>query len=225
MKFDTRTIQILKNFSSIQPSLLFNKSEYVTTISLSQNVIARARLPIEIEKEFAVYDLNRFLGVMSLFDSPNIEIGNSQLHISSEDSLRKTDYTFADRSMVYQPPSNADINALNDGGNKIGFVLTPEILSTLLKALGVLQLPEIAIVGDGKHIRMKAIDDNNPTGDSYSLIVGYTDKIFKFVFRSENIKMLSDTYNVELNSKGFAYFKSNDIEYWIQSQSASGTYE
>ena len=67
MKFDATTTQILKNFSSINPSIQFKKGNRLATISSNKTVLARASLSQEIPADFAIYDLPRFLESILLF--------------------------------------------------------------------------------------------------------------------------------------------------------------
>ncbi len=211
MKFDIRSLQILKNFSTINPSILFREGNRLSTISLSRNVMARAKLAGAVDKEFAVYDLNRFIGILSLFESPAISVGDKHLVVTSEDGNRHVNFTFADKSLIYAAPDKE----IDTSNCQVEFVLNQDVLSSINKGLSILQLPEIAFTGDGNNIYVKAIDVKNPTGDTYSYIVGQTDKCFQFVFKAENIKLLSDNYKVKLSEQGFAYFESEDVEYWV----------
>lgn len=217
MKFDTRTLHILKNFASINPSILFRAGNKLSTIALTRAVIARANLSEAVEKEFAVYDLNRFIGILSLFNDPSITIHDKHLVVSSADGARKVNFTFADPSMVYAAPENV----IDTSDCDISFMLPHEVLQSINKGLSILQLPEIAFSGDGRNIYVKAIDVKNPTGDTYSYVVGDTDQIFQIVFKAENMKLLADNYEVKISRRGFAYFKSNDVEYFIQSETTS----
>ena len=83
MKLDNRTVQVLKNFSTINPSLLFTKGKTLTTVSPSKTTMARAVIGEEIPSSFAIYELSRFLGVVSLFESPTLDIGDSSMTINS----------------------------------------------------------------------------------------------------------------------------------------------
>lgn len=217
MKFDSRTLQILKNFSTINPSILFRVGDRLSTISLTRTVVARAKLSDTVDKEFAVYDLNRFIGIMHLFNDPDITVHDKHLVVSNHDKSRQVNFTFADPSMVYAAPEK-DIS-LDDCD--IEFDLSNEVLQSINKGLSILQLPEIAITGDGMNIYVKAIDVKNPTGDTYSYVVGKTDHNFQVVFKAENMKLLGDNYKVKISKRIFAHFQSQDVEYFIQGETTS----
>ena len=215
MKLGPRTIQTLRNFSSINPSIQFESGNVLKTISPNKTIMARATLEDNIPNTFAIYDLSRFLGVVSLFDSPDFEIQEKYLNITSPG--RKVSYTFADPSTIIVPP-NKEINI---GVADVSFELQQENFAEIMKALGVMSFPDLVVVGEGGKVILRATDTKNPSADQYDIEVGETDLEFTAVFKTENLKILPNNYQVEISSKGISHFKSNDVEYWISIESNS----
>jgi len=218
MKLDTRTTQILKNFASINPSILFKPGNKLSTISAGKTVMARANINQEIDGAFAIYDLSRFLGTLSLFNDPELTVKEKYMEIAQ--GKRKINYTFTEPSLIVTPPEK-DIKLPDP---EVSFSITADELAEVMKALSVLSLPEIAVVGDGETIAVQAVDSKNPSGDIYSVDVGTTEAKFRMIIRADNIKLLPGDYTVEISSKGLSHFKSNDVEYFIAVESNS-TYE
>lgn len=215
MKLDQKTVQILKNFSTINPSLMFREGSTITTVSPQKTIMATANIAEVIPKEFAIYDLSRFLGVLSLFDQPELEIGDSSMNISS--GKQKVQYTFADPRMIVT--SNAKGVDMPDA--EISFSLKADDLQRVTKALAVLQLPEIAVTGRDGELFIEAIDSKNPTTDSYKVYLKDTDRDFRAIFKAENIKIMSSDYQVRISFKGIAEFKSDVVKYWIATEASS----
>lgn len=225
MKFEGRTLQILKNYATINPSLQFRKGSgngsTLTTMSPNKTVMAKASIKEDIPSDFAIYDLSRFLGVLSLFDSPNIILDTSHLNISG--NSRQVQYTYADPKMIVSP-GDKEVKLPEP---EISFSLQSDVLQSVVKAMGVLGLPEIAVAGNKGAIKVQAIDSKNPSSDVYS--VDITSPIysinqnaeFKMIFLAENIKILPEHYLLSISSKGIAHFKGNDIEYWVATESSS----
>jgi hypothetical protein len=90
-----------------------------------------------------------------------------------------------------------------------------------MKAMGVLHLPEIAVTGNGSDMFVEAIDSKNPSSDSYKIQVGSTERNFKMIFKSENIKIMNGDYDVEISSRGIAHFNNQTVDYWIATEAAS----
>jgi hypothetical protein len=215
MKFSARTTQVLRNFSSINPSIQFNKGTTLRTISPNKTMMAKAKLADNIEGDFAIYDLSRLLGVTSMFQDPTFKLEERKVRIESEG--RTVSYTYADPSTIVVPP-NKDINI---DSFDVEFDLTQENLAEIMKAIGILGLPELAVVGEDGNILLRAMDTKNPSSDKYDITVGETDKEFVAVFKTDNLKLLSDNYKVGISSKSIAHFESTDIEYWVSIESNS----
>lgn len=217
MKLDTKTVNVLKNFSLINPSILFKEGNVITTISPSKTIMAKATVPTSFEKKFAIYNLVRFIGSLSLFNDPELKFKEKFVTISDGNG-KSINYTFADESTIKAPPEKEIKLPTVD----VTFSLTDANLKEVLKALGVLGLPEIAVVGDGKTVSLQAVDSKNPSGDVYSVVVGKTDKNFSVIFKGENLlKIFSGDYEVSISSKGISHFKGPDAEYWIAIESSS----
>lgn len=215
MKLSPRTIQILKNFSTINQSLLFRPGNIISTVSPQKTVLAKATVAETFSKEFAIFDLSTFLGVLSLFNDPEISTGEKAAVI--KDNQQKVNYTYADPSMIITPP-NKKIEVTDP---VINFTLTGDSLTRVVKAMSILRTPEIAVTGNEGHISIETFDSKNPTSDTFSIVVGETPHKFKMVFKVENIKLLAGDYNVQINRKGIGCFKCDDIEYFITTESSS----
>lgn len=215
MNLNNETLAILKNFSAINPSIQFREGNELKTISPTKTVLAKAKLKESIDSTFAIYDLSRFLGVVSLFENPSYTVNENTLTIES--SGRTVNYTFCDPSTIMVPPDKE----LNIGDADVTFEMQRGHFSEVMKALGVLSLPDLVVVGDGSKIYLRATDTKNPSTDRYDIEVGTTDKVFNVVFRTENMKLIPSDYTVSISSKGISHFQSEDVEYWIAIESSS----
>ncbi len=210
MNLSAKTLQVLKNFSVINPSILIQEGDILKTISPTKTVMAKAKLDEPFDKTFAIYDLGRFIGVLSLIDDAELKLTDRIITIKGKDG-DSISYTCADPSNIVTPPEK-DIKLPTVD---VTFTLKEAAFAKTMKALSVLSLPEIALVGDGKMVYFQAVDSKNPTGDVYRTPVGETDKNFKAIFKSENMKMLPGDYEVSVSSKGLSYFKGAALEYWV----------
>lgn len=216
MKLDAKTLSILKNFTSINPSILFRPGSVVSTISPQKTILAKAKVSQEFETQFGIYDLSRFLSVLTLLNDPEIKIEDKLLKISNGKQTIK--YVFSDPSVIVSPPEKG---IKFDKDSAITFELSAENLQSLMKAVSVLQLPEVLVVGDGEKIYLKGADTNNTTGDTYDLEVGESDKEFAVKFKVENLKLMPTNYKVSISDKA-GFFESEDVEYFIAIESKKG---
>lgn len=218
MILNDNTLAVLKNFSQLNTSLLFKEGNVLRTISPNKTVMAKAVLDQDFERDFAIYDLPRFLGVLSLLDDPNIELGAKEAKIVS--GKRKIVYVYADPSTFATPPSKD----LPFPEPEIEFTLEDEDIQKALKASSVLQLPELAFNGTGSEVHLRAVDSRNPTADSFSIAVAESGYRFNAIFKKENIRLLPGNYECSISSKGIAQLKSDRVTYWIASE-ATSTFE
>jgi len=215
MKLSDRSIQVLKNFSSINPSIQFKEGNVLKTISPKKTVLASASLDTQIPNDFAIYDLSRFLGVLSMIKDANFEVQEKLVNIST--AGRKVSYTFADPSTIITPPDR-DIDL---GESDVNFRLEEKQLDEIQRAMGVMSFPDLVVTSEDGKIILRATNSKVSTSDKYDIEVGETDQQFNVVFKAENIKLMSDSYDVAISSKGIGYFKSDSLQYWISIESTS----
>ena len=217
MKLSENTVNVLRNFATINQGLVFKSGNTLRTVSKQQNVLAKATVTESFDNNFAIYDLNRFLAVLSSMSDPDLTVGTGNVKIASGTS--KTTYGLSDETMVVSAPDN-DISVQNA---EVKFTLTKDNLAQVLKLSGVLGLPNIAVRGNRKKISIAAVDVKNQDSDVFSVDVGNTDAEFQFIFVTENFKMIAGDYEVQISSKGVAHFKSkkDPLEYWIATEVGS----
>lgn len=215
MKIDTNTVNVLKNFAKINPSIVVQEGNTLKTISPNKTIMAKANVTTNFGKRFAIYNLDRFLSTLSLFNDPELNFGERAVTIS--DNNKTTNYTYADEATVAKAPEKE----INLPSVDVSFRLTNDNLKDVEKAAAVLALPEIVVSGDGSKVYLQAADTKNPSGDIYSIAIGETDKNFKAIFKSENIKIIPGDYDVNICSRGISLFKGAEAEYWIAVESHS----
>ena len=216
MKLSENTINILKNYAVINPSLLVKPGNVLSTVSPVKSIFAKATVEENFPSQFAIYELSKFLGVVSLFNEPELDFGEKQMTIIS--GSQSLNYTYADPSMIVTPPEK-DINFPEPD---IEFNITQEELQKVVRATGVLQLPDIAVIGDGSTLKMSSTNSKNPTTDVFNIKVGETTKTFNMIFKAENIiKLLSANYSVKISSRGLALFTADTIRYYVATEANS----
>ena len=212
MKLSDKTLSVLKNFSTINQSILFKQGSKLRTISVMKNILAEATITEEIPKDFGIYDLNQFLNGLSLHQSPELDFVNNG-HVVIKEGRMRSKYFFADPNVIITPPDKAiDLPA-----EDVSFELSTDQLDKLLKAAAIYQLADLAVEGGDGVVKLLVRDKKNDTSNSFSVTVGETDKVFSFNFKVENIKILPGTYDVAVSSKLLSRFtsKNQDLTYYI----------
>ena len=212
MKLSEKTLSFLKNFSTINQSILFKQGSKLRTISVMKNILAEVTIDEEAPKDFGIYDLSQFLNGLSLHNDPELDFANDG-HVVIKEGRMRSKYYFADPNVIITPPEKPITLPSED----VAFELSTEQLDKLLKAAAIYQLPDLAVVGGEGVVKVLVRDKKNDTSNSFSIIVGETDKEFSFNFKVENIKILHGTYNVVVSSKLLSRFssKNHDLVYYI----------
>lgn len=209
MKFSDRTLTVLKSFSMINKSILMEPGNKIKTITPEKTLVAIATIPDDIPSQACIYDLSRFLSIVSLYDEPEVEFHDKYFTIS--EGRRKTKYVYADVSMILTPP-NKEIKIPS---KDVELDVSWSDLESVLKAAGVLQFGEIAFVGEEGKCYLRAIDSSNPTADAFGIEIGETNDTFTIIVKTENLKLLAGDYKVTLCAKGISEFKGDDVTYFI----------
>ena len=213
MKLSDNTLSVLKNFSTINQSILFKKGNTIRTMSVMKNILAEADISEEIPQDFAIYDLVQFLNGISLYGDPELDFQNESYLTIRDGKNHRTKYFFADPSVVVAPPDKTLTLPTED----VSFTLDTNNLTQLLKAAAIYQLPDLAVVGDNGVVQLVVRDKKNDTSNDFSIVVGETDNKFSFNFKVENIKILPGTYNVVISQKLLSRFvnENYNLTYYI----------
>ena len=212
MKLSDKTLSLLKNFSTINQSMLFKKGSKLRTVSVMKNILAEASIEEEFPRDFGIYDLNQYLNGLSLHNDPelNFEADN---YVVIKEGRSRSKYFFADPSVIITPPEDSITLPTED----VSFELSTDQLDKLLKAAAIYQLPDLSVEGGDGVVKVLIRDKKNDASNDFSIVVGETDKTFSFNFKVENIKILPGTYSVVCCQKNISRFvsKTHDLTYFI----------
>ena len=214
MKLSDKTLSFLKNFSTINQSLLFKQGSRLRTISVMKNILAEATIQEDLPKDFGIYDLSQFINGIELHKPsiPEFDFSNDN-HVVIKEGKMRSKYFFADPNVIITPPDKA----IDLPSEDVTFDLSTQQLDKLLKAAGIYQLPDLSVVGENGAVKLLVRDKKNDTSNSFAIAVGETDSTFNFNFKVENIKILPGTYHVVVSQKLLSRFtsKNYDLTYYI----------
>jgi len=212
MKLSDNTLSLLKNFSTINQSILFKAGNKLRTISVMKNILAEATVAEEFPQDFGIYDLGQFLNGLGLHHSPELDFKNEG-HVVIREGKIRSKYFFADPNVIITPPEKP----IELPSEDVTFELSTDQLDKLLKAAAIYQLPDLSVVGGEGVVKVLVRDKKNDTSNDFSITVGETDTVFSFNFKVENIKILPGTYEVVVSQKLLSRFtaKNHDLTYYI----------
>ena len=216
MKLNDNTVNVLKNFSTINPNLLVKEGSTLTTMSAMKNIVAKADVEEVFPQQFAIYDLNEFLAVLSLFEKPDLDFNDDFVVMTEIGTASK--YWYSDPSVVTTVTKEITMPEC-----EISFSFANDLLSNVQKAAAVIGVPDMLLEGtDSGVASLKVTDKKNATANDYAVKVDINNEDgknvpYKFWFKVENLKLLSGTYDVAISSKNISHFVNAnvDIQYWI----------
>jgi len=224
MKLSKDTLKILKNFSSLNSNLLVREGNVINTITPAKNVVAVANVKEKFPVEFGIWDMNKFLGTISLFDNPEFSFGEKSVRVVGKNG-GKVSYYYSEPSLLTTLTKEIKMPEV-----VINFALSQSDFDDALKAASVLQLPDMCVCSNNEEgtIELVVLDKKSSTTNNYKITLG--DNVdggtFKFYYRIENLKLLPGDYSVSLCASVVSRFvhKEYDLVYYVALEMDS-TYE
>jgi len=214
MKLSEHTVDVLKNFATINQNLVIKEGSTLSTMSAMKNIVAKADVEESFDKEVAIYDLNEFLASISLFTSPILDFKESFVTIKEENSSTSLKYFYSDPSVVTSPSKTITMPS-----KEVEFTLNGDNLNKLKRAAGVIQAPDLVLEKKSTGSFLTVKDKKNDTANTYSIDVDTKTEGsgFKFYYKVENLKVMEGNYDVEISSKNISHLKSTNkaVEYWV----------
>ena len=217
MKLSNETVEVLKNFATINMSVLFKPGNKIRTVSAQKTILAQATVAETFPKECAIYDLNQLINTLAMFEDPEFDFNENSVKIKN--GKAHATYTYASASTITTPPEK-DITLPSAD---VKFTIEKNAMAYAIKAAGIMTLPEIALLGKDGIVSITAIDSRTDGGNSFNHPVGASTMNYNMIFKVENLKLLPRDYDVTISVKGIAHFKSKtgDVEYWIATEQGS----
>jgi len=202
MNISNETLDILRNFSSINSGITVKAGNELVTVSAMKNIFAKAVVDESFEKDHSIYDLSEYLGAVSLFDRPNFDFNAEKVTVSEGDN--SVTYYYADPQMVISPTKEITMPE-----PEVSFDLDKDVLDSLLKASSVLSLPDMVLSSDGQSVVLTVKDKKNSTSNVFSKTVAQGNgSTFEMFLRMENMKMIPGDYTAFAN-------RNVAVEYFI----------
>lgn len=223
MELSDNTLQILKNFSGINQNILIKQGSQLKTISEARTVLAGAKVIEEFPTNFGIYDLNEFIGVLSLVDAPRLRFEDSCVIVNDSTGRSKVKYFFSSEDTLTTPQKEITMPDAD-----VKFTLTNNILNKIKRAAATLGHEEVSISNKDNVLSLSVVETSNSTSNTFSIdIDGEFDqsKNFNFILSIGNLKILPGDYDVEISSRLISQFSHTSpdlsVQYWIALEKTS----
>ena len=214
---------MLQNFATINNGIQVKAGNSLRTISPNKTLLGLSTVTENFATPFCIYDLNQFLGTLSLFDSPELEFGENAVEIVEGETRLK--YVYADPNTIVTVPEKR----LECAGD-IEFDFPQKSLDSLQKAANILGLPNLIITTDdaGEYLVASASDVKNSTSNNFKVKLDgeIPDGVaFKMVLKFDNLKLIPGDYHVRISSKGISHFDGSKAEYFVAVEQNDSEYD
>jgi hypothetical protein len=216
MKLSKETQEIFKNYASINANLMLREGNKIATMSENKTIISDVTVTEQFPQSFGIYDVNEFLGVMSLFNDPDLSFKDDVVII--KEGKNQIRYKAAEETTLKTPSKS-----INFPEAEINFSMTASDLQQMSKSAGILKVSDVSFVGKDGKLTALVVDKKNPLTNKFEIDIGTTDKNFTANMKIENFKMLPGAYNVSIAKMKICRFKStsSDLTYYVAVESDS----
>jgi hypothetical protein len=212
MKLSENTLAILKNFAQINSGIVLKTGNVQKTISPEMTILVEAEMEEAMPVNFGIYDLNQFLGNLSTLSDPDLTFSDDSV-LMEKDGI-KFNYYACSANLITAPPDKELAMKQID----VAFTLTHSNLQILLKLAAMNNLSNISVIGKNGEISLQTHEKANDTSNYANVkIADYTGEDFTASFKTDNLRLVSDDYDVEVQIGGFAKFtaKTKKLKYFI----------
>ena len=204
------TIDLLRNFSTINKSIIIEEGSYVQTMSVNKNIIGMGKIKEFIPCNMAIYDLPLFLGALSLFKKPWLNFpDDKKVIIFDEETKGKTVFYYSDPEIIVTPPEfNKDLPDV-----ELMFDLPQSDITQLMQAAKVYGVEDLCIQGyapeaslDTAAFSICVKDKKNTTSNVFSL------PLKKVIFNQGKGDLDEAPYKLTQDRKTFCFcFKEDHV--------------
>lgn len=216
----SETLEIMKNFAVINPSIYIRQGDVLDTLSISNEIMGKAQIAESFPCDIPIYEFTKFLNQLKLYSEPVIDVDASDECLTIRDNdpekqAASTRWTFSDAGIIHYPKRKMPVPDTD-----LSFTITQEQLENILKACGILNFTTILCEReDENNLSLKVIDMEARKGNHYKIIVpAEIDagmKTIEMIFKVETLIMQKRDYSVAISKKLYSHWHNPDVEYFI----------
>lgn len=207
MKLSEQTLNVLKNFSTINSGLVIQAGNVQRTMSPARSVLVETVLDDEFPCQLGIYDLNQFLGTVTTLNDPNLEfvkVGEMMAIMMTDDTMIMR-YSSCSTELIISPP-NKDLLLVEP---EVKFDLSEAVVTKLLRMASMNNFPHLSFIAKNNVLSLMVHDKTNEFSDYASIkISDHSGPDMMATFKTENIKIIPDDYHVEVKLGTFSTFTS-----------------
>lgn len=217
MKISDKTISFLKNVANINKSITILPGNIIRTMGPDKEIMMRVEIEETFDTTVRIFELSRLLGVVGMFQDPELEFGETSVTIKDNATGGKVKYMYAAED-VCPKPLTKDL-PMNEADIAVEFDLSAKDFAAIMKAASILGVSDISVVGEDGNLKLVAHDKAVASTDNFSITLGSVENAgsFSLDFKVEKMKLIPSDYTVRISNKRISHFRSDDlnVDYWI----------
>lgn len=219
MKISKKTLEVLKNFSNINQNIYIEPGNKIYTISKPPNIVAEAHVDETFDTTICIYEMSKFLGVISLFESPEFEFDDKSVTVHGHNN-GKIKYHFCEPKVI-EKFVGMHGKLPKEGKKHFSFSLSQRQIDELIRSANILQINTIKISESDKGgVEVSAADANNTTPNFYSIHIEdatVSDDAEDAYVQLRLLNLISGSYDVDVYEQTVTKWthKDIDLKYYI----------
>lgn len=215
MKLTKETLNILKNFSTLNNGIILKEGNILITKNITNVVYAEATLNQTIEQEIGIYDLNAFLGNMNLVgDDADISVDERTGDIRISNDRVKINYPSSSSAAIVSPKGR-----VNAPASDVDYIVSNDDLKQIMKMSRHLQVSRLEFFPCDGRLMIRGwqeVDKEHPV-EMFCLDMGeYTGTYdFHFFIRVDNMKLIDGDYKISFTRRKAAWLQTEHVSYMI----------
>ena len=196
MKLSLETIELLKNFSGINNSIVISPGNVLRTINAERNVYAKATVAETFPRDIPIYELRQFLNIFSLHKDADVDFSDEHYILVSQ-GRTKMKFYYAD---LFSLEKNLNIPKEDVSFKNIvlSVNLDSDMLERVRKAASMYMLTDLSLVGSDGEVELVVHNKNDATSRSYNIHLDDTKHEFNLNFVEKNIMILPGSYKLDI---------------------------
>lgn len=214
MKLTATTIEVLKNFSTINQGIQFIPGNIQRTTSTQQNVLAEFKTSEEFPIECAIFDLSKFLAILTLFEEPELDFKQQWVEITSAKNSNVSRYFYSHPRLIVTP-NRKDIKIEKQIDE---FDISNDTLSKLNKSAMIIGAPDLVIESDGKERTLTVCNSKIKGSNNFVVKEKVKGEKYSITLKNDNLKIIPSSYTVDVcenSGTKFVIINSGNLTYAI----------
>lgn len=222
LNISKNTLAILKNFADLNSNILIKPGNVIRTVNVARTAMAEAKVPEQFEQEFGIWNLDQFLGVISLCSNPTFYFEEKKVNIKSSTG-GNFEYFYAEPRLLTVPTKEPWMPRITATAR-----IDESVFSEINRVASVLKVDDVSFISSEDGIMAIVTDLNDPTSHQYSIDLGGDNNghTFEVNLKISNIQILNGGYKISFSENRMMILENEitDLTYWFGAESTS-TYE